>query len=349
MMLVEILKTVLSALRSIFQSRAALLAENVVLRQQIIVLHRSVPKPRLRARDRLVLALTARVFSSVLKAITIVRPETVVRCHRSFWRLLWRRKSGRPVGRPPADADLRTMIRRYWKEKPLWGEDRIAGELCKLGYKVSSRTVAKYRPPHLPRNRGQSWPTFIRNHIHQTWARDFLTIVTLRFQILYCFVIVDLARREIVHIGVTSSPSAQYAGQSFVEAVADCDNENPRFMIRDRDSIYGKEFRRRVKNCGTRCLITPPRSPPANAICERLNGTLRRDCLDHIIVINDAHAERVLKQYVPYYHGRPHRGLLMQPPIGARWLPPVRRVPPKDVVARPVLGGLHHEYCARLA
>ena len=172
-------------------------------------------------------------------------------------------------------------------------------ELGKLGYKVSPRTVAKYRPPHLPRNRGQSWPTFVRNHLHQTWACDFLTIVTLRFQILYCFVIVDLARREIVHIGVTSSPSAQYAGQCFVEAVADRDNENPRFMIRDRDSIYGKEFRRRVKSCGTRCLITPPRSPKANAICERLNGTLRRDCLDHIIVIDDVHADRVLKEYVP--------------------------------------------------
>jgi transposase InsO family protein len=348
-MLIEILKTVLSALRSAFRSRAALLAENVVLRQQLIVLRRSVPKPRLHARDRVVLALAARVFGSVLKAITIVRPETVVRWHRSFWRLLWRRKSGRPVGRPPADADLRTMIRRRWTENPLWGEDRIAGELCKLGYKVSPRTVAKYRPPHLPRNRGQSWPTFIRNHLRQTWACDFLTIVTLRFQILYCFVIVDLARREIVHIAVTSSPSAQYAGQCFVEAVADRDNQNPRFLIRDRDSIYGKEFRRRVKSCGTRCSITPPRSPKANAICERLNGTLRRDCLDHIIVIDDVHAQRVLKDYVRYYHGRPHRGLRMQPPLGARWLPPVRRVPPKDVVARPVLGGLHHEYCARLA
>ena len=130
----------------------------------------------------------------------------------------------------------------------------------------------------MPRNRGQSWPTFIRNHLHQTWACDFLTIVTLRFQILYCFVIVDLAPREIVHIGgVTSFPSARYAGPCFVEAVADRGNQNPRFMIRDRDSIYGKEFRRWVKSCRTHCLITPPRSPQANAICARLNGTLRRD------------------------------------------------------------------------
>jgi len=130
-----------------------------------------------------------------------------------------------------------------------------------------------------------------------------LTIVTLRFQILYCFVIVDLARREILHIGVTSSPSAQYAGQCFVEAVADRDNENPRFLIRDRDSIYGEEFRRRVKNCGTRCLITPPPSPKANAICERLNETLRHDCLDHMIVRDALHGQRVLDEYVRYYHG----------------------------------------------
>ena len=188
-MLVEILKAMLGALRSIVQSRAALLAENIVLRQQIIVLQRSVTKPRFRARDRAVLALAARLFSSTLNAVTIVRPETVVRWHRSLWRLIWRRRSQRPVGRPPADADLRTLIRRFWKENPLWGENRIAAELGKLGYNVSPRTVAKYRPPHLPRNRGQRWSTFVRNHLHQTWACDFLTIITLRFQILYCFVV----------------------------------------------------------------------------------------------------------------------------------------------------------------
>ena len=346
-MLIEILKTVMGALRSLFRSRAVLLTENLVLRQQIIVLQRSVPKPRIRKRDRVLLALAARIFGEVVHAVTIVRPETVVRWHRSFWGLIWREESGRPVGRPPADADLRELIRRFWRENPLWGEDKIAAELGKLGYKVSPRTVGKYRPPHLPRNRGQRWSTFLRNHLHQTWACDFLTIVTLRFQILYCFVIVDLARREILHIGVTSTPSAQHAGQCFVEAVADRDNENPRFLIRDRDSIYGEEFRRRVKSCGTRCLITPPRSPKANAICERLNETLRHDCLDHVIVRDALQGQRVLNEYVGYYHGRPHRGLRMQPPLGAHWLPPVRRVPPKDVVSRPILGGLHHEYYAR--
>ena len=345
----EMLKTILVALRSAFRSRAVLLAENMVLRQQIIVLRRSVAKPRLCMRDRVLFALAARIFGEVIDAVPLVRPETVVRWHRSIWRLVWRVKSRRPVGRPPADADLRELIRRFWTENPLWGENRIASELGKLGYKVSPRTVAKYRPQHLPRNRGQSWSTFLHNHLHQAWACHFLTIVTLRFQILYCFLIVDLARREILHIGVTSSPSAQHAAQCFVEAVADRDNENPRFLIRDRDSLYGEEFRRRVKNCGTRCLVTPPRSPKANAICERLNGTLRRDCLDHVIVRDALHGQHVLNEYVRYYHGRPHRGLRMQPPLGARWLPPVRRVPPKDVVSRAVLGGLHHEYYAQLA
>ena len=172
---------------------------------------REIGKPRIRARDRVLFALAVRMFGEVVHAVAIVRPETVVRWHRSFWRLIWRRKSGRPVGQPPADADLRALIRQFWTENPLWGEDRIAGELGKLGYKVSPRTVSKYRPPHLPRNRGQRWSTFLRNHLHQTWACDFFTIVTLRFQILYGFIIVDLAHREILHIGVPSSPSGRSA------------------------------------------------------------------------------------------------------------------------------------------
>jgi putative transposase len=242
------------------------------------------------------------------------------------------------------DADTRALIRRMWKENPLWGEDVIAGELAKLGHHVSPRTVAKYRPANLPRGRGQKWSTFVRNHLGQTWACDWFTIVTLRFQVLYAFVILDLGRREVVRLGVTPTPSAQYAAQSFVEAVCDRDDQAPRFLIHDRDSIYGIEFRRRVKGFETRCLVTPPRAPQANAFCERMIGNLRRDCLDNFIVLDDLHAERILREYLRYYHGRPHRGLRRQAPSGARWLPPVRPVPEKEVRSRPVLGGLHHEY-----
>jgi hypothetical protein len=194
-MIHELATSLLAALLGMLRSRAALLAENFLLRQQLVVPRRAAPHPRLKAQDRLAIAWVSRVFPALLAAVTIVRPETVIRWHRSLWQLLWRRRSRRPVGRPPIDADTRALIRRMWKENPLWGEDLIAGELAKLGHHVSPRTVAKYRPASLPRGRGQKWSTFIRNHLGQTWAADWFTIVTLRFQVLYAFVILDLGRR----------------------------------------------------------------------------------------------------------------------------------------------------------
>jgi putative transposase len=340
----ELMTSLARALVSMLRSRAALLAENVLLRQQIIVLGRAAPHPRLKACDRLAISAVTKLFPSLLAAVAIVRPETVLRWHRSLWKLFWRRRSRRPVGRPPMDADTRALIRRMWKENPWWGEDVIAGELAKLGHHVSPRTVAKYRPANLPRGRGQKWSTFVHNHLGQTGACDWFTIVTLRFRVLHAFVILDLGRREVVRLGVTPSPSAQYAAQSFVEAVCERDDRAPRFLIHDRDSIYGVDFRRRVKGFGTRCLLTPPRAPTANAFCERMIGSLRRSCLDNLIILDDRQAECILREYVRYYHGRPHRGLGMQAPAGARWLPPVRPVPAKAVRSRPVLGGLHHEY-----
>jgi transposase InsO family protein len=231
-----------------------------------------------------------------------------------------------------------------WRENLTWGEDRIAGELEKLGHHVSPRTVAKYRPPNLARGKGQKWSTFIRNHLHEAWACDWFTIVTWNFKVIYGWVILDLGRRRIVDVGATSEPSAQYAAQRFVQAVVENGNRAPRLLIRDRDQIYGEEFKRRVKNCGTRALMGPPRAPQSNTFCERVIGTLRRDCLDHILVRDEVHAERVLTEYADYYEGRPHRGLHMQAPVGARWLPPARPTPVAGVRSVAVLGGLHHEY-----
>lgn len=330
--------------RDAFRGRAKLVAENALLRQQVIVLKRGAPRPRLKPRDRWSIAAVAKAFPVLLDAVIIVRPETVIRWHRSLWRLLWRRRSRRPVGRPPVDADTRALIRRMWKENPLWGEDVIAAELAKLGHHVSPRTVAKYRPANLPRGRGQKWSIFVRNHLGQTWACDWFTIVTLRFQLLYAFVILDLGRREVVRLGVTPTPSAQYAAQSSVEAVCDRNDQAPRFLVHDRDAIYGVDFRRRLKAFGTKCLAPPPRAPQANAHCERMIETFRHGCLDNVIVLDDLHAERILREYLRYYHGRPHRGLRMQAPIGGRWLPPSRPTPDSSVQSKAVLGGLHHEY-----
>jgi transposase InsO family protein len=182
-----------------------------------------------------------------------------------------------------------------WRDNLTWGQKRIAAELAKLGYRISPRTVARYRPPGLVcvRTRGQRWTTFVRNHLEHTWAGDFFTVVTARFKVLYVFVVLSLRRRRLVHVGVTAHPSSAWAAQRVVEAVVDAEDV-PQLMIHDRDSIFSDSFRNRVRGLGTRPLATPPRSPQANAFCERVNETLRRDCLDHVILRNERHAERIL-------------------------------------------------------
>jgi transposase InsO family protein len=223
-----------------------------------------------------------------------------------------------------------------------WGQRVIAAECGKHGWTVSPRTVAKYRPRNLDRNRGQSWSTFLHNHLSQVWACDFFTIVSLRFRVLYGFVILALERRAIVHVGVTEHPTAHWTAQRVVEAIGD--RPPPRFLLHDRDSIYGEEFRWRVRGLGMRELVTPPRSPTANAYCERVVGTLRCDCLDHLLLWDECQAERLLCEYVHYYDGRPHRGLRLQPPAGRNWLAPARPPPTNLVLGLPILGGLHHRY-----
>ncbi len=183
-MLREVARSLLGAVRDFFRSRTGLIAENALLRQQVIVLQRRKPHPRLKARDRFTIAAITRFFSTTVDAVKIVRPETLLGWHRSLWKLLWTRRSRRRVGRPPIDADTRALIRRLWIENPLWGENQIAAQLARLGHHVSPRTVAKYRPARLPRGRGQKWSTFVRNHLTQTWACDWFTIVTVRFEIL---------------------------------------------------------------------------------------------------------------------------------------------------------------------
>ena len=340
--MIPLLRFMLDLVLGFAAPRAVLIAENLLLRQQVIVLTRRVKRPRLRGFDRWLLGALAGKFRMLLDAVIVVKPDTLVRWHRAGWRLLWRWRSRRAPGRPPIDADLRTLIRRMWRDNATWGENRIAGELARLGYRVSPRTVARYRPVGLARGRGQRWTTFIRNHLDDTWACDFFVVITARFQVLYVFVVLSLGGR-LVHIGVTDHPRAAWAAQRMVEATADAEGV-PRFLVHDRDSIYGVPFRARVRGFGTRLLATPPRAPKANAFCERVIGTLRRDCLDHVIVRDDRHAERVLDLYLGYYHGRPHRGLLMQAPDGERHLCPPRPPPGTRILATAILGGLHHRY-----
>jgi transposase InsO family protein len=323
--------------------RVSLAFENLCLRQQLAVLRRRQKCPRLADQDHRFWILISRGFPRWRECLIIVQPETVLKWHARGWRYYWRWKSRmRRTGRRRIPLALRHLIRRMAQDNPLWGQVRITAELLKLGYVVSPRTVRKYmrRPWHgTPSPR---WKDFLRQHAQDIWACDFLTVRTLTFQTLYVFFLIHHASREIVHIRVTSHPTSAWTGQQVVNACFE--REAPRFLIRDRDSIYGQEFRRKLRALGVREIRTPVRAPKANSIAERCVGTLRRECLDHVFVFNERHLQKTVDEFIQYYNEhRPHRSLNQQPPRPA--VTPIPTGPPTaEVIAEAVLGGLHHVY-----
>ena len=226
------------------------------------------------------------------------------------------------------------------RENPLWGSERIRGELLKLGIVVSNRSVRRYRWRTPPRAPGQTWRTFLCNHAHAIWATDLCVVQTLTFRTLYVLLFIAHDRRELMHLAVTAHPTAAWVWRQLIEATPW--RRRPAHLIRDRDAVYGGGFRHRAQALGIETVLTPVRAPRANAVAERVIGTLRRECLDHVIPLDEHHLERILAEYVAYYNGdRPHRTLRLQTPQpGDR----PRAGPPQEVRARPVLGGLHHVY-----
>ena len=312
-------------------------AEIVALRHQFNILKRKAPKrSRLSGSDRVLFVWLYRLFPSIADAVTIIRPETVIGWHRAGFRAWWRWKSRNLGGRPKVDAELRDLIVRMCRENPLWGAPRIHGELLKLGFAVAQSTVSKYmrrgrRPP------SQGWKTFLRNHADDIAAVDFLVVPTLSFERLFAFVVLGLGRRDIVWIGVTTNPTAQWLARQITEAFPW--DTAPQYLIRDNDGAYGALFTRRVRLMGIRDRPTSPRSPRQNAYVERVIGSIRRECLDHVIVRSEAHLRRVLQAYTSYYNAtRTHLGLEKDSP---------HRRPVEHrgrIVATELLGGLHHQY-----
>jgi putative transposase len=320
-------------------SRASLAAENLALRHQLGVLSRSAKRPRLRPRDRVVWVWLSRLCRDWRSWLVIVQPETVVRWHRQGFKLYWRWKSRpRKPGRPRVDAEIRELIRQMSLENPLWGSPRIRDELALLGINVAKSTVEKYMvKPDKPRS--QSWKTFIDNHIPDLTAIDFFTVPTVTFRVLYCFFVLCLQRRVVVHFNVTTNPTAAWTAQQLVEAFPY--DQAPRFLIRDRDAAYGDVVPKRVRGLGIEEVLTAPQSPWQNPFAERLIESVRRECLDHLIVVSGAHLLRVLSEYFEYYHrSRAHQSLDGNSPVP-------RKIEPPDqghVVSTPILGGLHHCY-----
>ena len=336
---------------SFFRSSTAIRAENLVLRRQLAkYLERSVKARKVDALTRISLALFTRLFDW-RDAVVLVRPATIIRWHRLGWRLFWRGKCR--AGRPPIPAELRALIRKMVQENPLWGEERIANELLvKLNIRVSPRTVRKYMPkapPGQPRG-DQRWSTFLKNHAKVILACDFIA-VTATFRMLYVFVVIEHGNRRLKHVAVTAHPSADWTLQQLREVVGE--DTSHRYLLHDRDSIFANHLDESIQALGLKVLKSPPRSPKANAICERVIGTIRRECLDWLIPMTEAHLREILKVWVAHYNGgRPHSSLgpgLPGPPNSevTTASPSIfrhRLVEGAAVRVKSVLGGLHHEY-----
>jgi putative transposase len=331
-------------LRSCLRSRAALQAENIALRHQITVLQRNRKRLPLNSGDRFFWVWLSRRWTGWRSALAIVKPETVIRWHRKGFCLYWAwKRRGAPVGRRVIPPEARDLIRKMSLANSLWGAPRIHGELLKLGINLSQATVAKYmvrqrKPP------SQTWQTFLNNHIKDLVAVDFFTVPTVSFRVLYVFVVLAHDRRRHIHFNVTARPTAEWAAQQIVHAFPW--DTVPRYLIRDRDGTYGQDFRQRMKEMGIHEVLTAPRSPWQNAYAERLIGSIRRECLDHVIVLNESSLQRILNSYFDYYQrSRIHLSL-------AKDAPEPRQVQPPDlgeVIELPQVGGLHHRYERRVA
>jgi transposase InsO family protein len=312
--MIALIRFVLAVLASPFKSKSRLEAENAVLRHQLIVLRRKLKgRARLTNNDRCFFVWMYRWFPTILKVVTIVQPETLVRWHRAGFRRHWRWKSRSRGGRPQVELELRSLIRQMSVENQLWGAPRIHGELLKLGFSVAQSSVAKYMvkrcgPP------SQGWRTFLRSHAPDIAAMDLFVVPTIGFKLLYGFVIVRIHRRDLVWINVTANPTAEWVARQITEAFPW--DGAARYMIRDRDRIYGTVVTRRLRAMGIRDKPIAPASPWQNGFAERLIGSIRRECLDHIIVFGEAHLRRILKSYADYYNSvRTHRSLHKDAPI----------------------------------
>jgi len=334
------LRIITEFLRSKFNITFNLAVQNLALRQQLAVLKRTNKKTKLKTVDKLFWVLLSRLWKPWRKTLVIVRPETVVHWHRKGFKLFWKRKS-RAKGRPQLNREISNLVRKMAAANPRWGAPRIHGELLRLGFEISERTVSRLLPNRPPSERlSQSSRTFLNNHNNKC-SIDFFVVPTVSFKILFVLIILRHSNREIVHFNVTENPTAQWTTQQVVEAFPE--DSVPKYLLRDRDSIYSSIFRNRVKNMGITEVISVRQSPWQNPFVERVIGSIRRECTDHVIVLNQAHLKNILTEYFQYYHDdRTHLGLGKDTPSGRS----VETRPTKThkVIALPRVGGLHHRY-----
>jgi putative transposase len=319
--------------------------ENLALHQQLAVYKRTMTRPRLRTADRFFWVGLARVWAGWRQPLVIVTADTVLRWQRRRFREHWTRLSGRPTGgRPPVNAEIKVLVMRMAAANPLWGAPRIHGELLKLGVDVAERTVSRLLPKR-PTPPSQSWRTFLTNHVRDLVSIDFFTVPTAGLRVLFVLVVLAHDRRRVLHFNVTEHPTAAWTAQQIVDAFPD-DDSAPSYLLRDRDKIYGHSFRQRVRGMGIDEILTAPHSPWQNPFAERLIGSIRRECLDHVLVLGERHLRRTLARYFAYYHrARTHLSLDKDAPHGR----PIERPELGRVIPVREVGGLHHRYVRRAA
>lgn len=325
--------------RLLLSGQQAVALENAALRMQIAAYRREKSRPNLTDLDRWFWIVLRQVWSNWRHVVLYVQPDTAVRWQRERFRNFWARLSkppGRKRGRPKIPADVRQLVVRMATANPLWGAPRIHAELQLIGISLSERTVSRLLR-RLPRPPSQNWKTFLHNHIAQIVSIDFFTVPTATLKVLFVFLVLEHRRREVLHFNVTTNPTSEWTAQQIVEAFA---NRTPcRYLIRDRDGVYGNTVRLRIRSLGVKEVLTAPKSPWQNAYAERLIGSIRRECLNHFVILSAKHLKRTLRRYLDYYHrSRPHLALDKQSPI-PRHLQSAGRI-----IAIPKLGGLHHRY-----
>jgi transposase InsO family protein len=318
--------------------------ENLALRQQLAVYKRTASRPRLRRSERLFWVCLSRVWAGWRRPLLIVTPETILRWQRRRFREHWTKLSGRPKGgRPPVSAEITALVRTMAAANPVWGAPRIHGELLKLGIDVAERTVSRLMPKRRPQP-SQTWRTFLAHHVRDLVAIDFFTVPTARLRVLFVFVVLAHHRRRVVHFNVTEHPTAAWTAQQIVDAFPD--ESAPAYLLRDRDRVYGQPFRHRVKGMGIEEVLTAPHSPWQNPFAERLIGSIRRECLNHVLVLGERHLHRILTCYFAYYHqARTHLALDKDAPDRR----PITRPAEGKIVQLPEVGGLHHRYLRHAA
>ena len=317
--------------------------EILALRQQLGVLKRKNPRPRLRKVDRLFWTLLCHIWPAWTNALIIVKPETVVSWHRAGFRLFWHLRSrSKQHGRPKIDKELRAIISKMVKENPTWGAPRIHGELLKLGFDVPERTISRYIRRLSPSDQSQKlWTAFLQNHRELIAAMDFFSLPTVTFRVLYCFFVIEHGRCRILHFNVTEHPTGLWIAQQLREAFSE---SNPyHYVILDRDAKFGTEVLEILKASGMRLRRTSPASPWQNGVAERWIGSCRRELLDHVIALNESHLRRLIRDYISYYNSdRTHDSLDKDSPA----IRPVSNKPENSsaICSIPRVGGLHHRY-----